>query len=815
MKMTTSLKLIFSTLVFLFSMSYACAKTKPTPPLNQPVQALLGKWHGFMYCTNMNYNFSLTINSSQGNRLKAKLTSSLHSYINGKKSRGGAYPRTLEIDLVGEYSNNQSFFILQSTTNQRERKLILKALLDPTAPRFSAEIEMPYYGQCSLAIAGKKSFKKTLKKIDKASRFVAKLFGRPKGTDSCDGAMKKWLEATESLTAYSIKNYRDPALKGRNKYTAFEMLQDKYFKPYFGKSFLSISENKMSKFYHQLANGCSRQLRSGSTKHRVLLKISQLAQNTKELTRSELAMYPYTKQILSNWKRSSVIDLASTSAIAQQKLSATAEYMLRPLWPSENGNIKDEIVDSVQIASGEKMLAQLKIMLTERPMSFQKLAAISEFSTTTIPSQSAQSSYDSLSVKQKQQRKKSRRTRGRSNARAAALAKKVEQNAGVSAQSQQQAEEMIKQTINKLTVEAADYFAKSITKPTAIITHLNPLRKGKYSAFLKYLEPEKAQKVNDIFAKRKALLIESFVKWEQDDYNRLSQTNVNISSLRSFNHFEKGLHSKYSTLLNSSQFAQFNQLRKATRVKQIKGNLNPIKLAFKNSENLTLLDYNFENLLLDKDKNTPIGSQITAFYNIHRKRVAPFLDFPGGDYLDAIYRGDYASLRNQDRRYGKMISNQFDKAMTGLAPGTPNPYSMKGLVNSFTLIKPISAVYLFNYQTVYQRCLKDDRVVFVVTRTVPDIVTTNILGWEVSRSYGYSTSTDYKINKEFTLLFRIVGTSKPFSFSSGFVDSFLGGGKKNKVLRGIKMAMRSLDCNSKQVKQFEANLRSYASRLKR
>jgi len=800
----------FILLITLLNTAFAKNQLDNNTALQQPVQNLVGNWQGFMYCTNINYNFDLSISVNQANKINARFTSKLHNYFDGKKSGGSVYPKRLDINLIGEFSENQSFFILQSTTNQREKKLSLKGILDPTASRFSAEVEMAYYGKCSLAIAGKKDFKKTLKRIDEVSRFVPKLLGRPKGTDQCDGPMNEWLKATEFLTSFSSRNHRDPSVIDRDKFTAFEMLQDQHFKPYFGKGFLSISEKEMSNFYHQIVNGCSHNLRSSSSKHRVMLKISQLAQNSNQLTRSELAMYPYTKKILSNWKKAAAHKLTLVTAREQQQLSATAAAMLRPLWPSQKGNLEDEILSTLQNASGDKMLDELNRRLNERPMTFQKLAAITQYETTKVPVQNIRSETIKPTRQITTQSSRQQRQEARQNRRASQIAKRVELNAGVSSKSQQQAEQLISQTINQFSVEAAKTFSASITSPAAVRENLSALGNGKYQSFLKFLENGKAQQINEVFAMRKTDLLNQYLLNEESEYKNLPQHELNLASLQAYNRFELELTNRYDSLLLESKFLKFNLQRKKHRALLLDKNRSSISQIFSSASSLYQLDENHKSVLLDKDSRLPAAQKVTALYKQNRKRVAPFLDYPGGKYLDAVYRGDFASIKAQDKSNAREISEQFDKTMRSLAPGTRNPYSLRSLENRMTLIKPLAAVYLFNYQSTSKRCLKPDHVVFVVTKTTPDVITTNALGWEISRSYGFTTESNYKINKNFTQLFRTVGNSEPTSVSAGIVDSFLGSGQKSSVINGIKSIMRDHPCDSDSIKQFESNLKEYA-----
>jgi len=185
----------------------------------------------------------------------------------------------------------------------------------------------------------------------------------------------------------------------------------------------------------------------------------------------------------------------------------------------------------------------------------------------------------------------------------------------------------------------------------------------------------------------------------------------------------------------------------------------------------------------------------------------PFNGIDGANFLNAIYLGDYASMERQTTAYQRLRVKQRSDFMGG------QPHWTDGIQNaaiqSVRLISTVHAIYLFNYQTYYASCLADDAVEFIVTETTPDIVTSNILGVEVSRAYGSVNQTAYKINPEFTSIFRRVGKTKPEGAMASLADMLLSGGKpdlRRQLIAGVRQMMQKFDCDSTEIQQFERNM---------
>lgn len=185
----------------------------------------------------------------------------------------------------------------------------------------------------------------------------------------------------------------------------------------------------------------------------------------------------------------------------------------------------------------------------------------------------------------------------------------------------------------------------------------------------------------------------------------------------------------------------------------------------------------------------------------------PFDGLPGGSFINAVYIGDFDAVATFNESYGNRKIRQYKRSMGN------KPHFMDGVIiaayQTIQLQKIMAAVYLFNYDSKYEACLRDDAVTFEVVEHVPDTVYRNLLGWEVMRSYGYTSREKFRVNKEFTAAFRLIGRTKPDSAMGTIADYFLNQGGtdiKREMVKGTRAMMQKFSCDSQEIRQFEQNL---------
>lgn len=213
--------------------------------------------------------------------------------------------------------------------------------------------------------------------------------------------------------------------------------------------------------------------------------------------------------------------------------------------------------------------------------------------------------------------------------------------------------------------------------------------------------------------------------------------------------------------------------------------------------------------------------------------TGPFDGLPGSSFFNALYHGDLGSLDRQTRAYQELKVKQRSDFLGNQPHWSDNVQN--AAFRSIRLIDTVYGIYLFNYQSDYSSCLRKDAVTFEVTKTTPDVVVTNGLGWEVARYYGSTDKTHYRINPEFIDIFRRIGRTNPDSISMGLADLLMGGGGinipeeitsraptmaklgnilkgkgerdlRNQLLDGTRQLIRKFDCNSPEIQQLEKNM---------
>ena len=183
----------------------------------------------------------------------------------------------------------------------------------------------------------------------------------------------------------------------------------------------------------------------------------------------------------------------------------------------------------------------------------------------------------------------------------------------------------------------------------------------------------------------------------------------------------------------------------------------------------------------------------------------PFDDLRGGAYLNALHKGDLDAVAKFDRYYQlRKLRQQYALLGDHFAADI---YS--AAFRQTRLADTVLGAYLFGFQSRYPECLGEDAVVFKVVKTVPDVVTENLLGAEVMRIYGGTYSSEFKVKPAFASAFRRVGTTKPdgvMASVSAFLLNGSGTDLRREVLAGTRQLMARFDCNSKEVQRVEQSL---------
>lgn len=225
-------------------------------------------------------------------------------------------------------------------------------------------------------------------------------------------------------------------------------------------------------------------------------------------------------------------------------------------------------------------------------------------------------------------------------------------------------------------------------------------------------------------------------------------------------------------------------------------------------------------------------------FNARRAGLDPFRRLPGGNYLNAIFWTDVATMKTLDQHaYGgaDKITKGYTNAFYGLAKAIARNSSTlsteekrnidrnEKLLKTSSLLKVAANTYLTHYQENYQGCLRDDHVVYTHYRAAqPEKVVKNGYGEIVSREPGHpEIRKTYHINKEFAdlaSLLDIVRTDATEANTLAYTavgmllgqqalnDTKTAVNASNSVRNGIAELMHKFDCNSATIQRFEAGL---------
>ncbi len=222
------------------------------------------------------------------------------------------------------------------------------------------------------------------------------------------------------------------------------------------------------------------------------------------------------------------------------------------------------------------------------------------------------------------------------------------------------------------------------------------------------------------------------------------------------------------------------------------------------------------------DDATPEGRQLAAAWAERLAVLSPWAGLPGADYLNAIYSADLVRLAEMDRTFATPYKQQMMPIMQPINDLMSAVFKIGGVrldLNAWlsaefdraTLIRPLMAIYLVEYEGRMQPCLDANALDFNIT-TTSKTVYTNGYG-----SYLYTVKHPdqvqfFKVNPQFKAIFERVGTMEPDSLLRRMLEQSFKQRDKlglSDVIDGTRQMMSRLvaaGCKSPLTKRMEANL---------
>ena len=395
-------------------------------------------------------------------------------------------------------------------------------------------------------------------------------------------------------------------------------------------------------------------------------------------------------------------------------------------------------------------------------------------------------------------------------------------NAEASAEIVEDAKRMRKTAVESRLVAAATEFAANTAQPQQVRLRLGPIADhAQYRALAEVVEPEILAQAQQIFDARRTELLEQFAAQELEAMERIRQAGTGQpQDLSAFIATEAKLTERYGHLLDAAEFAELRQRYATTRRALLERHAPYVADRVSQAPNKPTIDAIIEDHLHPADEQLPAAAPIHAARRTRLEALTPFAGFDGADYLNAVYQNDLEEVRRLDAEYWGELKPVLDASFEQMKMLAPLMEKMSGgtmqrddIANEFdramenlSVSQIVLATYLFNYQSVYAACLRDDAVRFKVVTEAPDIVTYNYLNVEVSRSYGWTDEESFSVNPEFARAFKQIGTQRGNEGSFQLVDGLLNSGKITRLKSGVQRMMRTTPCSDAAIPVFEQNL---------
>ncbi|MCP5286073.1 MAG: hypothetical protein H6933_14380 [Burkholderiaceae bacterium] len=234
--------------------------------------------------------------------------------------------------------------------------------------------------------------------------------------------------------------------------------------------------------------------------------------------------------------------------------------------------------------------------------------------------------------------------------------------------------------------------------------------------------------------------------------------------------------------------------------------------------------------LLPGEEGTPAAQTLSRAIDARQAQVAPLSGLPAADYLNALYGDDVAQLQALDQAFREPYKAMLLPMLQQTAPlmnlfaqvgGVRMDYAAMATraMDNISLIAPMFAVYLIEFEGRLGPCLDKDAVRFTITTTSETVYRD---GWG---NYKYSVPDPdrvehFRVNRRFESVFREVGLSNPQSLLGQLLDSGFRNGNRvgiGELVQGTRALMQRFDregCNSPLMRRMEAAMLAQFARYR-
>lgn len=721
---------------------------------------MFGSWEGILRCGVTDTYFSLNISDEAG-----QMKSQFHTHID----KSAPQFSDLQASMQGRVEPIGNSVSLRGTLIHTQKRLaqapiVAHMALDESSGRLFGRLDSRLLQNCSFALAERKSAKGLKKAITTVAKFKPKK-GNVK--NACPKEVKQWLSQIGSLQA----SPRDSL--GISLY----LFRDENFKPYFGKTLYSLSASKASQLGYQVAYGCRDQAPELNKAMGLQSRLYSVLVNEGTYNRAEFWLNDQVAQSAQRWQSEVQKKVKGSMGFPAQDVDQLKQLLphFGPLMMATREGLDAEFQALASRQLAQQKNAELEALMAQEP-SWQNLALVAGFP--------------------------------------------IDHRVSISDRNAMQ--EKINTHLARHWQSAIDGYIAQHSSVESVLHHLRPLHAHPGFAHMSaHLPPGAEASINAQLNARLEELLAGFVREELGRYDqRLLSDNAGLAGLERWVLIEDQLRKTYRELLRRPEFHQFNDYRSSRFRQALTAGRSPLMARIGAVQSTTEMRELLETYVPETMIDAATRAPYLAEANKRLAVIAPFHAMPYADYFNAVYQADLKRVRELDEEYLASLRPLFQQtnqqtqiliSALGAFIGAPEAADflnsrLDHALDNMSLLPSVIAVYLFNYEERGTKaCLRADAPQFVVTSSRPDVVTRNGLGVEISRTYGYTSRSYYRVNKEFEDVFRRIGTSSPESLGSWLVDGIFNNGNISRLHADTKRLMDSYPCDSAQMKTLEKN----------
>ncbi len=375
--------------------------------------------------------------------------------------------------------------------------------------------------------------------------------------------------------------------------------------------------------------------------------------------------------------------------------------------------------------------------------------------------------------------------------------------------------------------DAAQSFAdKADTVQDAVYMHSWTTQFEASSASCPAATQSACQKAASVFTRKTKELAAIYAKSEVQAFQDISKKARGTDGLAELVAFENRLAQNYAGLLNLAPFQNSQKQRDKARRALQKKNVRAIRAEIESVNMAPAIRAIETKYFVGDDLGAPALRQVVAAIDKGIAGTSPFTGIAGGDYFNALYNQDFATLRALDRDYVSGIRPLMSfgaqqvielgpliNALSGQKAGRVES-DIAHWVQNLSALYAVFGTYLVEYQDVYEKCLKPGAATIEISRRT-DYVTTDGFGNEISRREGWTDRDYYRVNPEFSGHFNTLFGAATGTAQARLLDLFLNDAKMSRLRHDTQRLMSKYDCTSPEIKQLEEGFLAYDRELKR